>query len=791
MVAAAGSIPASLSLAGLGRGVRVPLPGTNQLLFRGEGPEVAGVAPRWLSAPTRERSAETSVQSDGLPVEATEGGGAAAPLPLVEPSGPLAQPQLSLRLVSLQDAAARSVAADATARMATTQAGLRTTQLNLRDAPATDLLLTSSRDLRLAARSLEQGVSLVSQGGNSAVISSAIEGGAALGSYQLAADEALSLVFGSAGQGQRPQLDVRERVSVLENSLLRDSGGGDPIRIEARLAVSLQSPTGMPSPEGVLAVEAAALRDSSIQLGDQGSVLSIGSRLQLSGLPDATATSKDPERPEQPLQLVGGAVGLAHSRLQTGSGDDTVTIRAVIDPGDPGSMRAAGRGSLDALALDHSVLQLGGGHDRLVLEGAVRQSRIETGSGTTAWQAAGAIEASVLQLASGSRVEAELGDQAADLEVVGDGALFLRAGGASDRLRLDGALQGWVVGGGGDDQLVVEARERDLATTSGKATDRPLLLLEKPGQGVLAALRFQEMEELVLPTRASTVWVAPDGGLAGGLRTAAGSRLDYSAWSEGVRIDLRQGRATAFAAEEAGGVEGVEEVRGGEGPDLLVGGSTTARLEGGGGADRIEFSDWFGQGARPGMTLVGGAGNDLFVLPRLVRPGTSTISSSSATSSSGLGARASLLDLELLDRALLAPEPLAPEPLVLEPTLLDPPPISALPSDRLSLSDRLALWQPSALQPGGEELVVLQPSGVEGLGDPRLLPLAPLSQLLAGMGDLAPQLAIATGSGGSELVRLDSGSTFQSLLDLPALRMNPERANVPGLRWDAASMALG
>lgn len=73
----------------------------------------------------------------------------------------------------------------------------------------------------------------------------------------------------------------------------------------------------------------------------------------------------------------------------------------------------------------------------------------------------------------------------------------------------------------------------------------------------------------------------------------------------------------------------------------------------------------------------------------------------------------------------------------------------------------------------------LIPSGLEGLGQARLLPIAPLEQLLAGLGTAAgqgnvapldPQLAIATGSTGSQLLWLDpltGGGTV--VASLPAL----------------------
>lgn len=88
------------------------------------------------------------------------------------------------------------------------------------------------------------------------------------------------------------------------------------------------------------------------------------------------------------------------------------------------------------------------------------------------------------------------------------------------------------------------------------------------------------------------------------------------------------------------------------------------------------------------------------------------------------------------------------------------------------LSDDLA-W--------GDGAGPLIPSGLDGLGQARLLPIAPLEQLLAGLstaGALAdPQLAIATGATGSQLLWLDplaGGPTV--VASLPALLASAQAA---------------
>lgn len=96
-----------------------------------------------------------------------------------------------------------------------------------------------------------------------------------------------------------------------------------------------------------------------------------------------------------------------------------------------------------------------------------------------------------------------------------------------------------------------------------------------------------------------------------------------------------------------------------------------------------------------------------------------------------------------------------------------------LTADGLALSDDL-LWSNH-----GDGLI---PSGLEGLGQARLLPIAPLEQLLAGIGaaaagpapgSLNPQLAIAAGTTGSQLLWLDPATAAAPTLV----------ASLPGLHW--------
>ena len=105
-------------------------------------------------------------------------------------------------------------------------------------------------------------------------------------------------------------------------------------------------------------------------------------------------------------------------------------------------------------------------------------------------------------------------------------------------------------------------------------------------------------------------------------------------------------------------------------------------------------------------------------------------------------------------------------------------PALADPGAALKLSDGLGWWRETTGPNGSriESWSELTPSGIEGLGDAHLLPIAPLEQLLAGMAtnpvaQPGGQLAIGAGTSGSELLWLNpAAGTATALASLPALQ---------------------
>jgi hypothetical protein len=103
----------------------------------------------------------------------------------------------------------------------------------------------------------------------------------------------------------------------------------------------------------------------------------------------------------------------------------------------------------------------------------------------------------------------------------------------------------------------------------------------------------------------------------------------------------------------------------------------------------------------------------------------------------------------------------------------------------IALTDEIG-WVQTQTLPGGESqqsFERLTPSGLEGIGDARLLPIAPLEQLLAGMASDTQQLAIASdGSGGGQLYLLGSQGqgTGQLVAGLPSDLLGQGNASVSG-----------
>ena len=701
------------------------------------------------------------------------------------PEGP---PSFLIELHTTGGVVSRSVNGLSSSIRSGNQVALENGSLDLLRAPATELRIESSRIERSLAASLQDRAVLATSLSNRGVFNSAIRGGDSGGSYLISAKDQLALGLQAASGGD---LRVVDRVTALENSRLEDSGGGDGLTIEAHLKLQLSTQLAELRPTGVGELASTAVRNSSIRLGDGSNRILISSQLspeiELSPsqgqAPIATSFSPPPESTLPSLQLKGSSIGLSHSLLDSGAGDDAIIIKSTIGSASQAhSHNLAAMGNRDtsisgaelsAVAIEHSELRLGAGNDALELEGSMLNSRIEAGPGQNTISIRGPIVAGELVLSAGSQNQVVLGDDNSSLHVQGAGDLLLESGAGDNQFLLQGPFTGSINAGAGADLLLT--RPRAAAGAADAQTWSSDVRLNGPDSGQLGELRFTDVESLVLGSAKTSVMVAPQGSLSGALRGSGQDDLNYGDWIQPVRVDLRGGRATAIAAGKDGGVAGFGSVRGGHGDDDLVAASSTSWLEGGDGQDWLELSSWDMNpaAAAPSQPTVlwGGGGNDLFVLPELE----SLLSRGQNPSGRG----APLQREGLLNGANAeAPFPSLAVESAQRPSLADLTFVTA-PGGGIGLSDRLAYWLPSppigpswANQGGakvGYALVEITPCGIEGVGNIRLLPIAPLEQLLAGIGVSTAQLAIATGSNGSDLVLLEPGRTYRELATLPAL----------------------
>jgi hypothetical protein len=262
--------------------------------------------------------------------------------------------------------------------------------------------------------------------------------------------------------------------------------------------------------------------------------------------------------------------------------------------------------------------------------------------------------------------------------------------------------------------------------------------------GNLDGIRFRNIENVDLGGGNDVTLLDLGGTLTGQLLGGGGlDRLEYSNWTLPVAVDLDRGTATAIGGGKTGTLAGFEQVMGGLGNDVLSSSGAFAGIDGSLGDDLLflRWSPWLSS-FESGLQVKGGGGRDLFVF--------SGVEQTPGTGWDGVSGLPDLVDLDL-GTAL---------------------------NGSIGLSDSIAWLRQEPLAGGGsqESLLRLTPAGTEGIGDARLLPIAPLESLLTGMTSDTLQLAIALdGSGGSQLHLLggDGIGTSRVIAKLSSELLNP------------------
>ncbi|MEB3332520.1 MAG: calcium-binding protein [Synechococcaceae cyanobacterium] len=676
------------------------------------------------------------------------------------PTPPLSRqlPQMVLVLVRTDDqSTSRALDSRADSSQTLRQHGIESSTIDLQQARGASLEVLSDRRVQGSALSLQDDAALELIASHAAVVGSRLLGGRGGEVVLLSARDLIQL--GLLSEAQTRTVVSSETVAMRDSSLL-DPQGHNLLALQASGELSFIGLGDSRNLTLAFDLLTQGLRDSAISLGDGDNVVTVNSGFhgdlgRLAAAAGTDSVGSDPgtglrialEDPSALLEAEAGwsfslqarAIGLQDSSLRTGSGNDAISISTRLDAdlaADLGLLygNSDTHITLERIGLLRSTLDTGAGNDRVRIDGLVIDSTIDLGAGDNTLFLEGPLRGSSRILSGPGRntivLSSDLGGE-------------VHGGDGDDRFDLTALpLAGVIDGGAGDDSLA-----------SGGAGQRELALIQGPDRGLLGGVRFNAVEGLDLGAGDDVALMSLEGSLTGMLLGGSGlDRLEFSNWELPVSVDLDLGRATAVGSGADGRLQGFEQVIGGRGNDVLASSGRFAGLDGNEGDDVLflRWSPWLSPD-RDGLELRGGQGRDTVVIAGL--------DGAIPDGWDGVSGIPTLSDLHL---------------------------------DLTSASgdgDRLGWLRQSTDSEGkatGSVFLSLTPSGLEGIGDARLLPIAPLEQLISGIGDSGPQLAIAwdpaagstssvelhllgsEGAGSSRLIAYLPGDSLQRERQIPS-----------------------
>lgn len=582
------------------------------------------------------------------------------------------------------------------------QAGLTDGILDLSQSTIPNLLIQSDQGFHGQVLSVNKSSDLSHYSSNAALHNALVVRGAETGATWIQANQLLTLAAHSPG---RLQVVIDADLTAMGASRLVDLGGDDVVDVGANQQLNFSDGALARQEQLSITIDTYGLVNSAVAMGPGNNWISINSsigpwHLGLEGLMDLQASNQD-----WVLQIRARSIAMEHSQLDSGAGNDQVTITAALDPAIRtqlipliGNPRA--QVELEQIAAIGSSLFMGAGDDNLKLDGDVLDSIIDLGTGTNQLHfSKGALD-TIIVMGDGSFNQIDLGDQPNSITLKGGAWVTLNGGSTSDHIELSKAsLSGLLDGGGGFDTI---------STTSNQDTGGSILTLEGPNYARLDELSILHIESIQLGAGDDQVKMSSEGWLTGQLSGGAGlDTLDFSADNSPVTVTIQPGSISQPGKPSMGAIAGFERILGGRGNDQFY-------------IDMLSKTDT----GSSGVEIWGGPGIDQFLWDSL-QPSWSH----GMDPSNGLP---SLADLQLTNRA----------------------------EGGIGLSDQIGWTTVNRGDPslGWASVRFLTPSTIEGLGDSQLLPIAPIEQLLAGQASLGThavkQLAIGTTSTGAELLAL-------------------------------------
>jgi hypothetical protein len=528
------------------------------------------------------------------------------------------------------------------------------------------------------------------------------------------------------------EAQVRDRVAAYDSSRLETGAGDELIAFEAICNLEFMGLGESNETRLAFDLMTQGLRNSYIDVGPGINTVTVNSGFyQPSAKRGTSLSGLQFQLNEAPVlvnlntpwsfNLNARALGLDTSSIQFGPGDDDLTIFTRIDDNLLTALGAryddpGTQISLERIGMKDSAVTMGDGNDRLRINGAVLNSTIDLGNGNNSL---------VLEydLNNGSQILMGSGNNT----VIINGSLggTVRGGPGQDIFTLQKlSAAGELIGVGGDDWLVSSAAE---------INGRDFLHVTDTNAGFLGGLRFNQIPNIELGDGNDVAVIDFNKTLSGILLGGSGlDQLSFHSWEIPVSVDLDLGSASPVHQGRANGINSFEFVTGGISNDFLAASPRFSGLDGQAGNDLlyVRWTPWLAERGNT-LNVYGGPGNDFYVMGFL---------DSQPEDWDKTNGLPSLIGVDLTN---------SPE------------------------ADQIG-W----LRSEQEGVLRLTPSGIDGLGDVKKLPIAPLEQLISGIGS-TPQLAVNTSpliyqTGPAELILLDSSlaNNNQTIAKMPQAVLN-------------------
>ena len=517
--------------------------------------------------------------------------------------------------------------------------------------------------------------------------------------------------------GKESELKLDQKTIGAKETTIKTNNNGLLGALDTNIEFEVWTPPNSNIKQTDISILSNALKNSQLITSEKDDILSITSSIEGVFNTDYLASERDNndqlELIQQEVNIALSSQVLNNSLIDTGSGDDHLTISSTINPeliseleeiadklekkqrpdylmpknADMGSNQAGSISSnaveIERIGTINSSIKMGEGNDFLRISGEIVNSNIDMGAG---------INHLVIENNIDAKSKIILGDKGSKLEYINNMNDLIK-GGEGDELFIIGGKNnsGFIDGNKGSDTL------------ESQSSLRKELKLNGQNKGTLEGVQFKNIENLNLGEGDDVAIIDFKTTLTGKLLGGEGlDRLDFSNWKDPINVDLIVGISTGVYGSRPMGVSEFEQVTGGEGSDIIASSASADRLEGSGGDDVLfhEWSPWLSN-EKEGTELYGNNGQDIFVM--------SGLDQSIPNEWDGRFGLPTIKDLDL------SQQPIAP-------------------GSETKYNDRVGLVAKTTNDNGysNSYIQLLTPSDLNGIGDATKLPIGSVDKLFLG-----------------------------------------------------------